>query len=302
MFKQKNKCKCKYLYNNYKITSSNHPEYAYLNLMDRILEKGTYHPDRTGTGVYSYFGEQIRFPIKDSFPLLTTKKMFSKGIIEELLWFLKGQTDNKVLQEKGVKICDGNSTRDFLDKRGLTNYEEGDCGPIYSFQWKHFGAEYKDCHTDYKGQGVDQVNYILEELRKDPNSRRIFMSAWNPSDLPKMCLPPCHVSAQFYVRENKFLSCHMYMRSCDVFLGLPFNIASYALLTYMLAAQTGLTPDELIISFGNIHIYSNHVEQVKEQLTREPMEWCTLELDDPSTWTMDTITKEQIKINNYTVR
>jgi dihydrofolate reductase/thymidylate synthase len=276
-----------------------HSEQPYLDLLQRILDKGVYHPDRTGTGVYSYFGDQLRLNIKNQFPLLTTKKMFWKGIVEELLWFLRGQTDNKILTEKGVHIWDGNSSREFLDKSGLTEYEEGDCGPIYSFQWKHFGAEYKDCHTDYTGQGVDQVAYLLKELKENPNSRRIFMSAWNPSDLEKMCLPPCHVSTQFYVKEGKYLSCHMYMRSCDAFLGLPFNIASYALLTYLLAAQCGYTPDELIISFGNLHLYANHLEQVKEQLSREPMSWCTLELDEPSTWTMDTVTSSQIHVKNY---
>lgn len=278
---------------------SSHPEQAYLDLLKRVLEKGTLEQDRTNTGCRVLFGDQIRFPIKDSFPLLTTKKVFWKGIVEELLWFLQGKTNNKQLQEKGVHIWDGNSSREFLDKSGLSSYEEGDCGPIYSFQWIHFGAEYKDCHTDYTGQGVNQINYIIEEIKKNPTSRRIMMSAWNPSDLKKMCLPPCHVSAQFHVREGKYLSCHMYQRSCDTFLGLPFNIASYALLTYMIAAKTGLIPDELILSFGNVHIYNNHVEQVKQQLEREPLTWCTLELDDQTTWEMDTITPDQIHLKNY---
>lgn len=278
---------------------SSHPEQAYLDLLKRVLEKGTLEQDRTNTGCYVVFGDQIRFPIKDSFPLLTTKKVFWKGIVEELLWFLQGKTDNKLLQDKGVHIWDGNSTREFLDKQGLTSYEENDCGPIYSFQWTHFGAEYKDCHTDYTGQGVNQIDWIIQEIKKNPNSRRIMLSAWNPADLKKMCLPPCHVSAQFHVREGKYLSCHMYQRSCDTFLGLPFNIASYALLTYMIAAKTGLIPDELIMSFGNVHIYSNHLEQVKQQLTREPLSWCSLELDDPSTWEMDTITPDQIHLKNY---
>jgi len=277
---------------------SSHPEQAYLDLLQRVLDKGTLEQDRTNTGCHVLFGDQIRFPIKDSFPLLTTKKVFWKGIVEELLWFLQGKTNNKLLQEKGVHIWDGNSTREFLDKQGL-DYEEGDCGPIYSFQWTHFGAEYKDCHTDYTGEGINQIDYILHELKNNPQSRRIMMSAWNPADMKKMCLPPCHVSAQFHVREGKYLSCHMYQRSCDTFLGLPFNIASYALLTYMLAAKVGLIPDELVLSFGNVHIYSNHVEQVKQQLAREPFEWCTLELDDPSTWEMNTITMDQIHLKNY---
>lgn len=276
-----------------------HPEQAYLDLLRHTLEKGTYHGDRTNTGVYSTFGYQVRFPIKESFPLLTTKKVFWKGIVQELLWFLRGNTDNKLLTDKGVHIWDGNSSREFLDKTGLSNYEEGDCGPIYSFQWKHFGATYQNCHTDYTGQGVDQIQCVLELLKHDPNSRRIFMSAWNPADLDKMCLPPCHVSAQFYVREGKYLSCHMYQRSCDAFLGLPFNIASYSLLTYLLAAQADLIPDELIISIGNLHIYANHVEQVKEQLAREPLPWPKLAIRSKEQWTMDTVSEEDVMLLDY---
>jgi thymidylate synthase len=281
------------------MTTPQHPEQAYLDLLQHILDKGTYHEDRTKTGVLSTFGYQVRFPIKDSFPLLTTKRVFWKGIVQELLWFLRGHTDNKLLTEKGVHIWDGNSSREFLDKSGLSHYAEGDCGPIYSFQWKHFGADYQDCHTDYSNQGVDQIKYVLEQLKTDPNSRRIMLSAWNPKDLPKMCLPPCHVSCQFYVREGKYLSCHMYQRSCDAFLGLPFNIASYALLTYLLAAQADLIAEELIISVGNLHIYSNHIEQVKEQLQRKPMLWPQVALRDATQWNMDTVTEEDIALMNY---
>jgi len=275
-----------------------HPETAYLDLLRRVLEKGSYQNDRTGIGCYSLFGDQIRFPIKDTFPLLTTKKVFWKGIVEELLWFLKGDTNNKNLKEKGVHIWDGNSTREFLDKTGLTHYKDDDCGAIYSFQWTHFGAEYKDCNTDYTGKGVNQIDWIINEIKTNPNSRRMMMSAWNPADLKKMCLPPCHVSAQFHVRDGKYLSCHMYQRSCDTLLGLPFNIASYALLTYLIAAKTNLIPEELIISLGNVHIYSNHIEQVKEQLTREPLPWCQLEILDTD-WNWETLTVEKIKIHNY---
>lgn len=277
-----------------------HPEHVYLDLLRYILDKGIYHDDRTGTGVYSCFGYQIRMPIGKSFPLLTTKRVYWKGVVEELLWFLRGQTDNRILQENKVHIWDGNSSREFLDKTGLTDYREGDCGPIYSFQWKHFGAAYTNCEDTYTGKGVDQVAYVLNEIKSNPNSRRIFMSAWNPVDLGKMCLPPCHVSCQFYVRQGKYLSCHMYMRSCDAFLGLPFNIASYSLLTYLLAAQAGLEPDELIVSFGNLHLYANHTSAVKEQLGREPYAWPTVELADANTWTLDTVGLEHIKLVNYT--
>lgn len=275
-----------------------HPEEAYLDLLRRVLQNGSFQNDRTGIGCYSIFGDQIRFSIKDRFPLLTTKKVFWKGIVEELLWFLKGQTNNKILKDKGVHIWDGNSSREFLDKVGLSKNAEDDCGAIYSFQWTHFGADYIDCNTNYKGQGVNQIEWVVNEIKTNPTSRRIFMSAWNPKDLNKMCLPPCHVSAQFHVRDGKYLSCHMYQRSCDVFLGLPFNIASYSLLTYLIAKKTGLIPDELIISLGNVHIYSNHVEQVKEQLAREPMEWCTLDITDDD-WTWDTLSSDKIKISNY---
>jgi thymidylate synthase len=276
-----------------------HPEQPYLDLLKRILEKGDIENNRTKIPCYVLFGEQIRFSITKSFPLLTTKKMFWKGIVEELLWFMKGQTDNTILREKGVNIWNGNSSRESLDKLGLTKYKEGDCGPIYSFQWTHFGAQYKDCETDYTNQGINQIDYIVDEIKNNPNSRRIMMTAWNPVDIKDMCLPPCHTSVQFHVRQGKYLSCHMYQRSCDSFLGLPFNIASYALLTYLIAKKTDLIPDELIISFGNVHIYENHVEAVKEQLSREPMEWCRVEIDDPATWELNTITYEQIHLKNY---
>ena len=276
-----------------------HPEQPYLDLLKRVLEKGSIEENRTKIPCHVLFGEQIRFSISNSFPLLTTKKMFWKGIVEELLWFMKGQTDNTILKEKGVNIWNGNSSRQSLDHRGLTKYKEGDCGPIYSFQWTHFGAQYKDCDTDYTNQGINQIDYIIDEIKNNPNSRRIMMTAWNPVDIKDMCLPPCHTSVQFHVRQGKYLSCHMYQRSCDSFLCLPFNIASYALLTYLIAKKTNLVPDELIISFGNVHIYENHIEAVKEQLSREPMEWCQVEIDDPSTWDMNTIVFEQIQLKNY---
>jgi thymidylate synthase len=279
---------------------THHPEEQYLDLLKRILDKGSLQENRTGTDCLVLFGDQIRFSIKDSFPLLTTKKVFWKGIVEELIWFLKGDTNNNNLKEKGVHIWDGNSNRESLDNRGLTTYKEGDCGPIYSFQWKHFGAKYKDCDAEYGNQGTDQIDYIINEIKKNPNSRRIMMTAWNPADISKMCLPPCHTSVQFHVKDAKYLSCHMYQRSCDTFLGLPFNIASYALLTYMIAAKTGLIPEELIISFGNVHIYTNHIEAVKEQLNRKPHKWCSVELDDPANWEMDTINFDQIHLKNYT--
>lgn len=215
------------------------------------------------------FGCQMRFNLRDQFPLLTTKRVFWRGVAEELLWFIKGQTNAKILQEKNVKIWDGNSTREFLDKCGFTDREEGDLGPVYGFQWRHFGAEYKTCHDDYSNQGVDQLNDVIQRIKNNPTDRRICMSAWNPVDLPKMALPPCHCFAQFYVQDDE-LSCLMYQRSADVGLGVPFNIASYALLTYMIAHVCGLKVGDFVHSFGDTHVYKNHVDPLKEQLKRVP--------------------------------
>jgi dihydrofolate reductase / thymidylate synthase len=246
----------------------------YLDLVRDVLKNGCEREERTGFGTLSVFGRQMRFDISKYIPILTTKRVPWKGCVQELLWFLRGDSDARSLQQHGVRIWDGNSSRAFLDKTGLPHLEEGDCGANYSFQWRHFGASYVDCHTDYTGQGVDQIAYILDLLRNDPYSRRIFLSAWNPTDLRNTVLPPCHVSAQFYVEQDaygvKHLSCHMYQRSCDLFLGEPWNILSYSILTYILAKKTGMVPKEMIISIGDVHIYKNHIEQVKQQLENAP--------------------------------
>lgn len=191
--------------------------------------------------------------------------MFWRGIAEELLWFIQGSTDAKLLQAKNVRIWDGNSTREFLDKQGFADREEGDLGPVYGFQWRHFGAEYKTCQDDYAGQGVDQLNDVIERIRKNPNDRRIIMCAWNPVDIPRMALPPCHCLVQFYVANGE-LSCQLYQRSADMGLGVPFNIASYALLTHMMAHITGLKPGDFVHTLGDAHIYLNHIEPLKEQV------------------------------------
>lgn len=220
----------------------------------------------------------MRFSLRDNvFPLLTTKRVFFRGIAEELLWFIRGCTDAKELQAKNVHIWDGNSTREFLDKAGFTDREEGDLGPVYGFQWRHFGAEYRTCHDDYTGQGVDQLQEVISTLKTRPYDRRIIMSAWNVVDIPKMALPPCHCLVQFYVANGE-LSCQLYQRSADVGLGVPFNIASYALLTHMIAHVTGLKPGEFIHTTGDTHVYRNHVEPLKEQLTREPRPFPKLEI------------------------
>ncbi|KAM9332320.1 thymidylate synthase [Pholidichthys leucotaenia] len=243
-------------------------ERGYLGLVEHIVENGRRKGDRTGTGVLSVFGAQVRYSLRDQFPLLTTKKVFWKGILEELLWFIRGSTNSNELSAKGVKIWDANGCRDFLDNLGFTDREEGDLGPVYGFQWRHFGAEYKDNHTDYTGQGVDQLQSVIDTIKKNPEDRRIIMCAWNPKDLPLMALPPCHALCQFYVCNGE-LSCQLYQRSADMGLGVPFNIASYALLTYMIAHITGLKPGDFVHTLGDAHVYVNHIEPLKEQLQRE---------------------------------
>uniref|UniRef100_A0A7S1KUV1 Bifunctional dihydrofolate reductase-thymidylate synthase n=1 Tax=Alexandrium catenella TaxID=2925 RepID=A0A7S1KUV1_ALECA len=246
-----------------------HEEYKYLEAIREIIEKGVPMEDRTGVGTLSMFGRQMRFDLRTTFPLLTTKRTFWRGVVEELLWFVRGDTNAKHLTEKGVKIWDANGSREFLDKRGLVHREEGDLGPVYGFQWRHFGAKYVDMHTDYKGQGVDQLAECIKKIKEDPTDRRILLSAWNPADLSQMALPPCHMFCQFYVANGE-LSCLMYQRSCDMGLGVPFNIASYSLLTCMVAQVCGLKPGDFVHTMGNAHVYKNHVEPLKTQLERTP--------------------------------
>ncbi|PFH38103.1 bifunctional dihydrofolate reductase-thymidylate synthase [Besnoitia besnoiti] len=247
-----------------------HEEFQYLDLIADIINTGVSMDDRTGVGTISKFGCTMRYSLDKTFPLLTTKRVFWKGVLEELLWFIRGDTNANHLSEKGVKIWDKNVTREFLDSRNLPHREVGDIGPGYGFQWRHFGAAYKDMHTDYTGQGIDQLKIIIDRLRTNPTDRRMLMTAWNPAALDEMALPPCHLLSQFYVNDKKELSCIMYQRSCDVGLGVPFNIASYSLLTLMVAHVCGLKPKEFVHVMGNTHVYSTHVEALKEQLKREP--------------------------------
>ncbi|CAM9610379.1 unnamed protein product, partial [Laminaria digitata] len=213
----------------------NEEEMQYLRLVEDILDNGVRRGDRTGTGTLSKFGVQMRFSLRqDRFPLLTTKRVFWRGVAEELLWFVAGCTNANVLKDRGIHIWDGNGSREFLDGLGLTEREEGDLGPVYGFQWRHFGADYTDMHADYTGKGVDQLAECIEKIKTNPEDRRIVLSAWNPKDLGKMALPPCHMFCQFYVANGE-LSCQMYQRSADMGLGVPFNIASYALLTRLVA-------------------------------------------------------------------
>jgi thymidylate synthase len=244
-------------------------DYTYSELCKKVLTDGEYRTDRTGTGTVAIFGEQMKFDLSHSIPILTTKRVPWKSCIEELLWFLRGDTNAMLLNEKGVKIWNANSEKTFLNKVGLNHLDEGDCGANYSFQWRHFGATYVDCNQAYDNQGNDQIENIENLLKTNPYSRRIFMSAWNPCDLQKTVLPPCHVSAQFYVDNSKRLHCHMYQRSCDMFLGVPWNILSYSILTHILAFRSNLNVGSLIISTGDTHIYKNHFEQVNEQSKRD---------------------------------
>jgi len=250
-----------------------HPENQYLNLIKEILDKGSLEETRNGK-TKSIFGYSMRFSLKDGeLPLLTTKKVAWKTCFRELQWFIRGSTNNKELQDKNVHIWDGNSTREFLDGRGLHNNEVNDLGPIYGHQWRHFNAEYKDCHSDYNGKGIDQLANVIREL-KNPltrNSRRLIISAWNPCQIEQMALPPCHILMQFNVRDNKYLSCSLYQRSGDVGLGVPFNIASYSFMTHIIAKHCDLIADEFIYFLGNAHIYEEHFDVLKEQLVREPI-------------------------------
>ena len=251
----------------------NNDELRYLSLMRNIINTGNDRPDRTGTGTFSSFGEQMRFDISVSIPILTTKRVPWKHCVEELLWFLRGDTDSKHLEEKGVKIWAGNSSREFLDERGLVDLNEGDIGPSYGFQWRHFNATYYGSDADYDGQGIDQLTQVINTLKTDPFSRRIIMTAWNPSQLHEMALPPCHAFCQFYVKKLEncqlSLSCHLYQRSVDTFLGCPWNMMSYAILTKLIALKCGMVTNELIISTGDVHVYKNHIDQVKTQIGRD---------------------------------
>jgi thymidylate synthase len=250
---------------------------AYHDLMSRVLTDGTPKTDRTGTGTLAVFGHQMRFDLSDGFPLVTTKKLHLKSIIHELIWFLRGDTNVRYLQENGVSIWD-----EWAD-------ENGDLGPVYGRQWRSWAAP--------DGAVVDQIAWVTNEIRKNPDSRRLIVSAWNPADIPKMALAPCHCLFQFFVADGR-LSCQLYQRSADVFLGVPFNIASYALLTHMMAHVTGLKPGEFVHSFGDTHLYSNHLEQTRLQLSRDHRPLPTLTLN-PDVKRLEDFRFEDITIEGY---
>jgi thymidylate synthase len=250
-------------------------EQQYLQLIRDILTKGHDEVSRNGN-VRSLFGYSMRFSLQDGqLPLLTTKRVAWKTCFHELCWFIRGSTNNKELQKNNVHIWDANASREFLDSRGLTERLENDLGPVYGHQWRHFNAPYQTCDSDYSGQGIDQLQNIINDLKneKTRSSRRLIMSAWNPQQLDEMALPPCHVLIQFNVRQGKYLSCSLYQRSGDVGLGVPFNIASYSFLTHIIAKHCDLIPDEFVYFLGNAHIYEDHINPLKEQLERTPYDF-----------------------------
>ncbi|KAH9869064.1 hypothetical protein J1614_008141 [Plenodomus biglobosus] len=298
-----------------------HEEYQYLSLIREILTNGEHRPDRTGTGTYAvHFPTQMKFalskPSSDPtqppvpiLPLLTTKRVFLRAVIGELLWFIAGSTHSKSLSDAGIKIWDGNGSREYLDGVGLNHYDEGELGPVYGFQWRHFGAEYKGHDADYTGQGVDQIAQVIDKLKNKPYDRRIILSAWNPADIKKMALPPCHMFAQFYVsfpghkqgeeRPRGVLHSLLYQRSCDMGLGVPFNIASYALLTHMLAHVCDLTPGTFTHTMGDAHVYADHVEALKVQLEREPREFPELKINREPGGSIDDWKAEDFEVLGY---
>lgn len=246
----------------------------YLDMLRYVMDNGVDKMDRTGTGTRSVFGQQMRFDLNKGFPLMTTKKMHLKSIIHELLWFIKGDTNIKYLQDNGVRIWN-----EWAD-------ENGDLGPVYGSQWRN-----------WNGEGIDQLAQVVDKLKNNPNDRRIIISAWNVGKIPEMKLPPCHMMFQFYVADNK-LSCMLYQRSCDMFLGIPFNIASYALLTMMLAQVCGLELGEFVHTLGDTHIYHNHFEQVKEQLSRNPLPLPKMKIN-PFVKDINEFKYEDFELENY---
>lgn len=287
-------------------------EQQYLDLLVDIIENGSYKNDRTGTGTYSLFGRQIRFNLQEGFPLLTTKKVFLKGIIHELLWFLQGSSNIKYLVDNNVHIWDAWPYRFYVEsrkndgKKALTQQEFienikkdsefakkwGELGPVYGVQWRHWKTP--------EGAEIDQIAKLIQDIQTNPDSRRLIVNAWNVADIDKMAragLPPCHTMFQFYVVDGK-LSCQLYQRSADVFLGVPFNIASYSLLLIMIAQVTGLEPYEFVHTFGDVHIYKNHIDQVKEQLSREIRPFPTMILN-PKIHSIFDFSFEDFELKNY---
>jgi thymidylate synthase len=278
-----------------------HEEYQYINLISDILSDGVMEHGRNGNAK-TVIGSAMHFSLADGIiPILTTKQVSWKTCAKELFWFISGSTDNKVLQEQNVKIWNGNASRDYLDDIGLYERPENDLGPVYGHQWRHFNASYGSCHDDYSGKGEDQLGYIISNL-KNPltrNSRRLILSAWNPCQLAEMALPPCHVLVQFNVTDGDHLSCSLYQRSGDAGLGIPYNIASYSLLTHLIAHHCGLQATDFYYHLGNCHIYDDHIEPLTEQITRTPFPFPTIKINALKE-NIEDYSLADIEISNYT--
>ena len=285
------------------VSHYSHPEEQYLQLIRDIIQDGHLEKGRNGN-TFCNIGCGMYFNLENGkIPVLTTKKVAIKTCLKELLWFIKGETNNKILKEENVHIWDLNGNREFLDSRGLHHYAEDDLGPIYGFQWRHFNANYVDCSTNYENEGIDQLQSVIDNLKNPETrySRRHVISAWNPSMLDEMALPPCHVLFQFHVTRGNKLSCTMYQRSGDIGLGVPFNIASYSALTHLIAHHCDLEPYEFIYFLGNAHIYENHVSALKEQVLRTPYEFPTIRIsnkrDDINDYCIDDFHLENYKFH-----
>jgi thymidylate synthase len=281
-YEDDNKIHYKFMLINTRIEKKEYPESNYLNLLEEIIYTGNTRKTRNGF-TNSTFGRTIEYDISEKFPLLTTKKVFFRGIIEELLFFLRGKTDSKLLEEKGINIWKGNTSTEFINSVGLS-YKEGDMGPMYGFNWLHYNAKYNGCDSDYTNQGFNQLEHVIKLLKEDPYSRRIIMTSYNPSVASEGVLYPCHgISIQFYVRDfnnTKYVSCSMYQRSADIACGVPYNIASYAALVYILCSYLGddYKPDRLIINFGDVHLYEEHINEALVQIKRIPYDFPELEI------------------------
>lgn len=281
-------------------SSEYHEEYQYLNLLEDILNEGHMEKGRNGYTKCVY-GAAMHYSLENGkVPILTTKKTAWKTCLKELLWFIRGDTDNKKLNEQKVHIWDGNSTKESMASRGLEHYKEGDLGPIYGYQWRNFNAKYESCDEDYSGKGVDQLQEVIDTLKdkEKRSSRRMVVSAWNPCQIDEGALPPCHILFQFNVVDGNKLSCSLYQRSNDEFLGVPFNIASYSMLTHLIAKHCDLEAYEFIHYGGNCHLYDDHFEQAKMQISRKPYEFPTLKIMEKRENINDYVV-EDFKLENY---
>lgn len=280
-------------------------EYQYLSLIKKIIKNGVKEHGRNGT-TYTQIGAMMKFSLEDNkIPIMTTKKLAWRVCLKELLWFMNGDTNNELLQKENVKIWNDNATREFLDSRGLTHLKENDLGPVYGHQWRFWNAPYsirEGCDANYKGQGIDQLKNIVNEINKSKEtgeiSRRMIMTAWNPEQIDEMALPPCHVLSQFHITEGNKLSCSLYQRSADMGLGVPFNIASYAFLTHILAKHCDLEAKEFVHFIGNAHIYDDHIVSLQDQITKEPYEPPTILISEKKE-SIDDYKFEDIKIQEY---